>query len=174
LEQSNDTPTFSFEPLNRFHDRAAFSCADEPILEKYLKTQARQDAEKNLAAVYVMTPDGKAIAGYYTLSQYTIRDTEIPEQIRLKLTKHSEIPATLIGRLARHTDMRGKRAGDLLLADALQRCLQISGQIASWAVVVEAKNAKGADIYRKWNFIPFPTNPLKLFLPTTTIEEMFS
>jgi GNAT superfamily N-acetyltransferase len=173
LQAAKEKPKFVFEPLGSTHDRAAFSC-EEPILENYLKTQARQDVSKKLAAVYIMTMDGKTIAGFYTLSQYSILSGEIPEEITRKLTKHDQIPATLIGRLARHASYRGTGAGDLLLVDALQRCLVISTQTASWAVVVEAKNDRGADFYKKFGFEAFPSHPLKLFLPTATIEKMFA
>jgi len=154
------------------HDRAAFSC-EEPGLENYLKTQARQDATKKLAAVFIMTMNGRAIAGFYTLSQYTIRSGEIPEEIARKLTKHDQIPAILIGRLARDMAYRGTGAGDLLLVDALRRCLALSRQAASWAVVVEAKSERGTAFYKKFEFEAFPSRPLKLFLPMATIEKMF-
>lgn len=172
MEADKKKPQFFFEPLGAAHDRAAFSC-EEPRLKSYIKTQARQDASKKLAAVFIMTVDGRAIAGFYTLSRYTIRSGEIPEEITRRLTKHDQIPATLIGRLARHTAYRGTGAGDLLLVNALQRCLALSRQAASWAVVVEAKNERGTAFYKKFGFEAFPSRPLKLFLPTATIEKMF-
>lgn len=173
MAEAKKSLQFFFEPLGPAHDRAAFSC-EERILESYLKTQARQDVSKRLAAVYVMTPDGKTIAGFYSLSQYSIVSGEIPEEIRRKLTKHDQIPATLIGRLARHTALRGAGAGDLLLVDALKRCLVISTRAASWAVVVEAKDGRGAAFYKKFGFDAFRSHPLRLFLPTVTIEKMFA
>lgn len=121
-----------------------------------------------------MTANGKAIAGFYTLSQYAILSSEISETISRKLPKYGPIPATLIGRLARHTARRKTGVGDLLLADALRRCLEISKQVASWAVVVGAKNESGTAFYKKWGFETFPSHPLKLFLPTKTIEKMFA
>jgi hypothetical protein len=160
-------------PLGSAHDRAAFSC-EEPRLENYIKTQARQDAGKKVAAVFVITVDGRAIAGFYTLSQYTIRSGEIPEEIARRLTKHDQISATLIGRLARDTAFRGTGAGDLLLLSALQQCLALSGQAASWAIVVEAKNERGTAFYKKFGCAAFPSPPLKLFLPIATIEKMFA
>lgn len=173
MEEVKEKPQFIFEPLGSAHDRAAFSC-EEPILENYLKTQARQDASKKLAAVFIMTVDGKTIAGFYTLSQYSILSGEIPEEIARKLTKHDQIPATLIGRLARDTTHRGTGAGDLLLADALRRCLDVSKQAASWAVIVDAKSETGTALYKRWGFEAFPSRPLKLFLPTAAIEKMFA
>src|SRR5207253_11218161 len=56
-------------------------------LDKYLQTQASQDLKKRLAAVYVLTPDGTTIAGYYTLSAYSVRLDKIPEEIARKLTR---------------------------------------------------------------------------------------
>jgi predicted N-acetyltransferase YhbS len=164
---------FNVEPLGSKHNRAAF-CCEKPALENYLRTQARQDAEKNLAAVFVMTADGKTIAGYYTLSQYSIQGGEIPEDISRKLTRHREIPATLIGRLARDISVRGTGIGHLLLADALRRCVSSSKQAASWAVVVDVKDDDAATFYKKWEFQAFPSQPMKMFLPTSTAEKLFA
>jgi hypothetical protein len=38
-------------------------------LTEYIKQQAWQDVKKNVAAVFVLTPDGVTASGYYTLSQ---------------------------------------------------------------------------------------------------------
>jgi GNAT superfamily N-acetyltransferase len=173
LEEAKEKPTFIFEPLGSAHDRAAFACG-EPILDDYLKTRASQEAKKKIAAVFVMAADGRAIAGFYTLSQYSILSSEIPEALSRKLPKYDQIPATLIGRLARHTAHRKTGVGDLLLADALRRCSEISKQAASWAVIAEAKNESGTIFYKKWGFEAFPSQPLKLFLPIVTIEKMFA
>ena len=67
-----EKPKFRFEPLDTAkHNRAAFSCEQER-LTSYLKEQASQEIKKRVAAVYVLIPDGKTIAGYYTLSQFSI------------------------------------------------------------------------------------------------------
>ena len=163
---------FIVEPLSSAHDRAAFSCG-QAVLDHYLKTQARQDVRKQLAAVYIMTTDGEAIAGFYTLSQYVVRSAEIPEEIRHKLTRHDEVPATLIGRLARDRAHSKKGDGALLVVDALRRCLTASVNAASWAVIVDSKDDQTAAFYKKFDFIAFPSRPLKLFLPTVTIQKMF-
>jgi len=46
--------------------------------------------KKNLSAVYVLTSDGKTIAGYYTLSAYSVRLDKIPEEIAKRLTRMPE------------------------------------------------------------------------------------
>jgi predicted GNAT family N-acyltransferase len=161
------------EPLGKHHDRAAFSCGKES-LDQYLKNQAGQAAEKNLAAVFVLTPDEKKIVGYYTLSSYTVRLDEIPSEIAKKLTRMEEVPATLLGRLARSIDVRGHGMGEILLVDALKRALQNSTHVASWAVIVDAKDNEAAEFYKRYGFIQLPNKPNRLFLPMNSIQKMFT
>ena len=71
---------FHVEPLARSHDRASFSCGVAE-LDAYLHRQARQDMERGLASVFVLTPDGKRIAAFYTLSALSL----LPECCRGKL-----------------------------------------------------------------------------------------
>jgi predicted GNAT family N-acyltransferase len=172
LEAHNDKLRLKSEPLGS-HDRAAFSCGT-PELDAYLKTRASQEVEKHLAAVFVLTPDGKTIAGFYTLSQHSVDLDEIPEGISRKLTRYNEVPVTLLGRLARSLDYRGKGVGEKLLLDALRRSLENSREIASWSVVVDAQDENAVAFYKSFGFIEFPNTPNRLFLPTVTIEDMFS
>ena len=163
---------FKIEPLGEQHNRVAFSCGKEP-LDQYIRSQAGQAVAKNLAAVFVLTPDSKSIVGYYSLSSYTAKLDEIPEAIGRKLTRMPEIPATLLGRLARSLDVRGRGIGEILLVDALKRALEHSAHVASWAVVVDAKDEEAAEFYLRYGFIPFPSKPNRLFLPMSSIRKMF-
>ncbi len=163
---------FIIEPLGEHHDRAAFSCSKDP-LDQYLRNQAGQAVTKNLAAVFILTPDGKKIAGYYTLSSYTVKLDEIPGGIAKKLTRMQEIPATLLGRLARSIEFRGQGIGEILLVDALKRALQNTAHVASWAVIVDAKDELAEKFYRHYGFVPLPNKPNRLFLPMTSLRKMF-
>lgn len=138
-----------------------------------MRNQAGQAVAKNLAAVFLLTPDGKKIAGYYTLSSYTVKLDEIPERIAKRLTRMQEIPATLLGRLARSIEFRGQGIGAVLLVDALKRALQNSTHVGSWAVVVDAKDAKATEFYRHYGFVALPSKPNRLFLPMTSLHKMF-
>jgi hypothetical protein len=60
-------PAFLIEPLDKRHNRAAFSCWKKE-LDSYLKTQAGQDARKRAALPFVITPDHNTIAGFYTFA----------------------------------------------------------------------------------------------------------
>jgi ribosomal protein S18 acetylase RimI-like enzyme len=172
LEEQSPKPKFYFEPLGTSHDRAAFSCGVPP-LDKYLQTQASQDMKKSLAAVYVLTPDGKTIAGFYTLSAYSVELDKIPDEIAKKLTRMPEVPATLIGRLARSNAFSGQRIGESLLTDALKRSLANSESVASWAVIVDGKDAGAVAFYKKYGFMEIPSTPNRLFFPMGTIAKLY-
>jgi predicted GNAT family N-acyltransferase len=165
--------TFRFEPLAPAHDRAAFSCGVER-LDTYLHKQAGQDVKRRVAAAFVLTPDGKTIAGYYTLSQYSVELEAVPPEIARRLPKYPLVPATLVGRLAVSTAFRGGRLGELLLMDALSRCLTLSTQIASAAVIVDAKDEGAAAFYKKYGFIELPQVPKRLLLPMATVAKLFA
>jgi predicted GNAT family N-acyltransferase len=163
---------FKVEPLGKAHDRAAFSCGNE-ALDNYLKKQASQDVTKRVAVCFVSTPDGKIVAGFYTLSEYAVDLVKLPEPIAAKLPKYPEVPATLLGRLANSERFRGQKLGEFLLLDALYRCLQQSRQIASAAVIVDAKDDAAKRFYEHFEFLGLPDMPNRLFLPMSTIEKLF-
>ena len=165
-------PEFQVQPLGLHHERASFSCGVEP-LDNYLKKQARQDVKKRVAAVFVLTPDGRIIAGYYTLSQFSVDLGIVPQDVARRLPKYPIVPATLIGRLAVSTAYRGQGLGELLLMDALHRSLTLSRQIASAAVIVDAKDDQAMTFYRKYGFLALPNTAGRLFLPMTTVEHLF-
>ena len=170
-----EKPRLRFEPLDKKkHDRAAFSC-EQQSLDRYLRERATQEIKKRVAAVYVLTPDGKTIAGYYTLSQYAIEAAELPPELvqQLYLPKYDKLPATLLGRLARSKEFMGRGLGELLLMGALKRALEHSRNIASVAVVVDAIDENARAFYRRYGFIEIPNRPNRLFLPMKTVAQLF-
>jgi GNAT superfamily N-acetyltransferase len=173
LPGKEEATRFRFEPLGPAHDRAAFSCGVE-TLDNCLRKQATQDVKKRVALAFVLTPDGQTVAGFYTLSQYAVELDAIPDALAANLPKYPFVPATLIGRLAVSDEFRGQGLGELLLMDALNRCLGGSKQVASAAVIGDAKDERAVAFYKKYGFIGLPKIPKRLFLPMATVEELFS
>jgi hypothetical protein len=162
---------YRFEPLTKQHDRLGFHCASPP-LNSYLQQLARKDTERKVAASFVMVEEmaPATIVGYYTLSAFTIEVAELPEEMQKKLPRYPRLPATLLGRLAR--DERFSGSDSLLLMDALTRALRQSAQIASLAVVADAKDEKALKFYRKFGFTSLGNHPNRVFLPMGTIEQL--
>lgn len=162
--------TLQVEPLGPQHDRTSFSSGVEP-LDRYFRNQAGQDARKNMAAPFVLVLPEGSVAGYYTLSSTAVAMPELPTETVRKLPRYPLIPATLLGRLAVDVRHQGKGYGRFLLADALLRCLR--SEIASFAVIVDAKDDPARRFYERESFQPFPDQPMKLFLPMAAISVLF-
>ena len=163
---------FRIEPLGPAHNREGFTCSAK-ALEHYLRNHAAQDVKKKVAAVFVLTPDGNTVAGYYALSQFSVRLGDLPADRVRRLPKYPNIPATLLGRLAVSDNYRRQGLGEKLLVDALRRCADHSGEIGSFAVIVDAKDDDAKNFYQKYGFIELPGIQNRLFLPMKTIEQMF-
>ncbi len=164
--------TFSTEPLGKQHDRASFSCGDE-ALDRYLRERASQDARNHVAAIFVSVHETGKISGFYTLSGHAIDINDLPEEISRKAPRYPKLPATLIGGLAVDRSAQGEGVGRLLLLDALCRSLEGSRKIASFAVVIDAKNEDAEAFYRHFGFARLTTSASRLFLSMRTIEGLF-
>jgi len=164
--------SITVEPLGRRHDRTAFHCGAE-ALDLYLKQQARQDADKRVAAPFVAVrlPD-TVVLGYYTLSASVLTLTDLPDEMARKLPRYPQLPVTLLGRLAVDQSTKGQGLGEHLLLDALHRSLAHADQIAAMAVVVDAKDESAAAFYRHYGFIPLQTQPSRLFVPMRSIAQL--
>ena len=136
-------------------------------LDDWFRTRASQDQRRRVAQVFVAV-DEQGIAGFYSLSMFTLALDSMPSQLARKLPRYDAIPAALIGRLARHVRLAGTGIGDLLLADAVTRVLAAARSVAAYALVVDAKDDRGRAFYQAHGFIPFPSRPNRLFLPIET------
>ena len=171
--EKGDTP-YRVEALGKQHDRSGFGCGSEP-LDHYLGTQAGQDTRKRVAVTFVLCEgERNKVIGFYTLSAVSVDIGAWPDHVAKKLPRYPVIPATLIGRLAIDRQLQGRGAGEYLLMDALHRSLLTSRQVASVAVVVDAKNSQAAGFYKRYDFTPLIDPPIRLFLPMSVIERLFS
>lgn len=161
-------------PLEKGHDRSAFDCGNDD-LNRYLKQQARQDADKHVAVPFVLLePGSTTVRGFYTLSASIISVEELPQDMMSKLPRYGQLPVTLLGRLAVDRTAKGQGVGEFLLVDALRRCLEGAQQIGAMAAIVDAKNEQAENFYRHFDFLPFQLTPRRLFLPMRQIAQLFS
>jgi predicted GNAT family N-acyltransferase len=162
---------YPVEPLDASHDWAAFR-SGAPELDPYLRYRAGQDARGKAAAPFVVIGENSVILGYYTLSAYSIRLSELPEAIARKLPGYPLLPATLLGRLANGSSHRGKNLGhSLLLMDALYRSWRNTAEVASVGVLVEALDDTARAFYLHHGFTELQDHPNKLFIAMATIEK---
>ena len=156
---------FRLAPLDTAHDRAAFNSGSEP-LDRYLREQVTQDVRRRVAACFVALADGQRIAGYYTLASASLLLADLPSSTAKKLPRYPTVPTIRMGRLAVDQACKGQGLGGALLADALDRASR--SEIASYALMVDAKDESAAAFYRHHGFIALHDSPLPLFLPLAT------
>ena len=160
----------AIEALASRHQRDSFSCGSD-ILDRYLRRQAGQDSRKHVAATFVLVENNESkVLGYYTLSATSLRLTDLPEQTAQRLPRYPFVPAILLGRLAVDRNSHGKKYGQLLLIDALKRCLN-TREIGWAAVMVDAKDEQSASFYAHHHFICLSPGAFRLFLPRSTIAS---
>lgn len=162
---------FVCEPLGKQHNREQFDCG-EPTLNLYLAKIAGQDVKRKAAAVFVMTEPSQpaGVVGFYTLSATAVELSSLPATSTKKLPRYPEIPAILIGRLARDLGFPG--VGSLLLADALTRCVRVAKEIAASVIVVDSKGEAATRFYEKFGFLSLPKLTDRMFLPMQTAEKL--
>jgi ribosomal protein S18 acetylase RimI-like enzyme len=147
------------------HHRAGFHCGVAE-LDRFFKELAGQHQRKHFSTTYVLidraTP--RAVLGYYSISFGSISLAGLSLAEQKKLPKHP-VPAARMGRLAVDESERGKGYGDLLLQNAIKRCLATRNEIACYALVVDVKNDTAARFYEKFGFLPCTDQELQWYLP---------
>ena len=157
--------------LEKKYDKSNFDCG-YVLLDGYIKTQARQDVDRDLSACFVLIDDTDLIKGYYTLSANSIKRDSFPENLSKKLPpSYQDIPTVLLGRLAIDKSLQGQGYGEIMLIDALKRCYEISESLGTLAIVVDPIDEKAQRFYERYGFILLPDSG-KMFLPMKTIQAL--
>jgi GNAT superfamily N-acetyltransferase len=159
------------EPFGKAHDRSAFACG-KSSLDDFLCARVSQYEKRRLGKTFVAVPEGeKRVIGYYTLAAGVVTFEHLPTEVSRKLPKHP-IPVILLARLAVDQSAQGKGLGEGLLLDALQRSLDLSGNLGAHAVEVNALDDSAIAFYVKYGFAPLFDNPKHLYLPLASIEKV--
>ena len=122
--------------------------------------------------VFVASGDPpERIAGYYTLSAAGFEKDNLPAEVARRLP-HYPVPAAVIGRLAVDLRNQGIGLGELLLLDAINRVVRAGDTMGVYAVVVDALHDRASAFYERYGFVPFPSRPLRLYLPLRTFDQL--
>lgn len=147
-------PPDVIQPLHRGLDRSGFTC-EEPALTTWFQQQARQQQDRGLSRTFVLMDENnesnQQIVGFYSLSATSVNRANLPENLR---STYPEIPAILIGRLARDERYKGKGIGKLLFADAIKRCANVAQHVGVALLIVDPKNQALAEYYSRIGFYP--------------------
>lgn len=164
----------NIQPLDKnFHDRTNFDC-NEPSLNKYLQTIARQHDALDLSRTFVMTTDkdDPNIIGYYTLTTCHIDISSVPESLRKKYSSQG-IQGALIGRLAINKNNQNQGLGTNLLMDAMNRIVQSSFGIPYPLIVIDPKNSRVKEFYREFGFEEISPGDNRMYIRLSEVKAHF-
>jgi hypothetical protein len=149
------SPLFRVERLDPSkHRREQFNCESEP-LTRFIRERARKEAAAKASACFVIVPyeDPTRIAGgYYTLAAASVSLSKLPERLTKSQPRYSELPVTLLGRLARDLSFKGGGIGALLMISVFTRVCSSSSEIGSIALVTDPKDEKARRFYQTFDF----------------------
>jgi GNAT superfamily N-acetyltransferase len=139
-------------------DLSEFDCG-VPALNHWLMHRAAFNHREGASRSFVYCVEKRVVA-YYSLSAGSIPQLDAPGNIRRNMP--DPVPIVLLGRLAVDSGWHGRKLGTRLVKDALQKCKAISIEVGVRAVLVHAKDERGAVFYTNLGFLRSPTQPLIL------------
>lgn len=152
--------SFRVEKLTRSHAVDRFDCGEE-ALNRFLVRFALSSQQANASQTYIGLADD-AVIGFHTLVVGEVAYGDTPGRLTKGLARHP-VPIMLLARLAVSNDWQGKGIGAGLLRDAVLRTLQAADIAGIRALAVHAKDDAARSIYRRFDFVESPTDPLHLF-----------
>jgi len=160
-----------FEKLSRDFARDDFDCGIES-LNDFLKRYALQNIKKNISVTMVAASEEnrKKILGYYSVSMAQVDFEDLPADLAKGIPRYP-VPAMRIGRLSVDRLAQGAGLGGELLRHALYRALEVSREVGTCIVLVDAIDENAKRFYEKYGFVSLIDLPLSLVLPMETIAE---
>jgi GNAT superfamily N-acetyltransferase len=150
-------------------------------LDDYFHRHALPNDQAGIGRAYVLEARAEEIAaglptvvGFYTLSMAAVV-SGLGSVTGQKLPRYP-MPVALIGRLAVDERARGRRLGEALLLDALERVVSASEIIGCLGIIVDAKDEDAARFYEKYDFVTLVASewPRRMFLPIQVARAAFA
>jgi len=160
--------------LSAAHDVDQFHCGKDQ-LDIFLKRYALKNQKLDSSQTYVTCPEAEAnrVVGYYSLAFGAALHQDAPPDVKQGMPRYP-IPVMVLAKLAVDSGFRPPaqhpRLGKALLKDALTRTVQAAQIGGLRAMLVDAIDEESLGFYRRFGFVPSPTDPMQLFLPMASIR----
>lgn len=149
-------------PLNDGHDKKGFDCGDGD-LNRWFSQVARQHKEKGVSSTFVIVAEeaGTEVLGFYAINPAEVVNADLPAHVGKRLPV--KVPVFRLGRLATSKNHQGKRIGEFMLFDAIDRVIRIATEVGGVGLVVNAKPT-AVDFYKRYGVEQMLDHPQNLFL----------
>jgi GNAT superfamily N-acetyltransferase len=164
------TPAWREEAIDKKHNRKGFDCGQADI-NTFLAQHARKAHENGASKTYaaVEKADGATILGFYTLSPAQVDFDRAPEVARPG--GRYAVGGFRLGRLGVDRKFQGHGLGGQLLVAAAERCIRASAEMGGTALMIDAKDEKGAAWYKLYGAVWLNDMPLSLLLPYSLFKQ---
>lgn len=125
------------------------------VVDDWLANHARKAEKQRTAVVYASFASHDELAGFYTLSAYSV-DRNSPDPI----------PVLLLGMLGVDIRFQTRHLGSWLLQDAIAKAISVSEIIGARALMVEPATDKAAEFYARYGFRHIAGSTM-MFIPLT-------
>lgn len=126
-----------------------FHCGVE-VVDRWAETHSAKVRSQGTAVVYATFNDG-AVAGFYTLSAYSVKRAGIAGGW-LKRNVPESVPAILLGMLAVDERFQHHGLGAQLLRDAVLRSASAAAIIGARALIVDPATDAARSFYERYGF----------------------
>lgn len=161
------------ELLGPHHDRASFDCGKEP-LNRFIREQARQNADRYLGATHVVVGNSGdvAIQGYFTLVTRTVESVDFPSG-KPRLPR-GPIGVVLLARLAVDQRYQRQRLGQRMLLRAMAEVTRAAQHVGIFALILDTIDEQARQWYLGLDFglQPFPEQPTRLYVPVSFLQQL--
>ena len=161
------------EALKKQHNRKHFDCG-EPALNSFLQVLARQQQDKGISKTFVLLDSDQptTIIGFFTLAACEVVSEELPQPLAKRYPDRA--PGAKLARLAIDQSQQRRGYGKILMVEAMKKALLVADHIGIIGFFVDAKNHNSRVYYEQFGFISFPKQPLEMFLPISTLRQVFA
>ena len=181
-DEGPSVPRIVIEPFDPGrHDRSGFSCGTDR-LDNFLMLSARKQQKDDFTRVFVAVAEGSSeVLGYYALNTHAVATEEPGTDRPRRVPRTGNIPALYLSMIAVDERRQGMGLGSDLAVDALERALNVAGEVGLKLVVLDVIGDGGEDaftrrmaFYRRIGFRSLKDRPERMFITIGTIRAMFS
>lgn len=144
-------------------------------MDEFLKRFAAKHTKLGLSRTWVLpmisTASKAPIAAYYTLASSTVEKHDIPFDRSLP---RQQIAVVLLARLAVDQNLQKHGLGGKTLITALRKSYELTqAGLPALGLVLDVLDEEALEFYRHYEFfLPFPGDPMRLFVPMTTLGNI--
>ena len=160
------------ELLDKHHNRNSFDCGNE-ALNNFLKRTARQHIQKGISRTFVLvdTDQPEIILSFFSLTLCEVRVEKLPPKFAKKYP--SKVPGVKLARLAVSKLYQRQGIGEIMMIEAMKRALIVAENAGGIGLFVDAKDETAKTYYLRYGFVSLEDVFLEMFLPLSTIVQMF-